>query len=68
MNRRVWLFGFILAVPIIGFGAAAGLRGRFNSELRSTFQYRYADAPPSVLSQVSMDRLCETRSPMADSI
>ena len=35
MAYRVWLFGLILAVPLVGFMASEGIQRYFNSELRA---------------------------------
>ena len=45
MNRRTWLFRFLLAVPIIGFADAEVIRGFFNSELRSALGSQHPAAP-----------------------
>lgn len=59
MTNRLWLFGIILAVPLIGFGVADGIRAHFNSQLRSAISQSRPDADPTALSKVSIDSLCE---------
>lgn len=57
MIRRIWLLGFILVVPIIGFADAEGIRGRFKSEWRSALRSQYPAAPQEALFQISTARL-----------
>jgi len=59
LNRR-WLFVLILAVPVVGFGVAEAIKVHFNLELRSVLHRQYPNADPHKLSEVTVDRLCET--------
>src|SRR5712691_6871153 len=61
MARRAWLFGLILVVPLIGFTVAEGIQAYFNSELRSALRKQLPDADPAVISNATVDRLCEQR-------
>ena len=58
MIRRIWHFGFLLAVPITGFDVAEGSRGYFNSELLSALRSQYPAAPqdafPNLYSSLVM--------------
>ncbi len=60
MVNRMWLFGLLLGVPAIGFTVAEGIQAYFNSQLHSAIREKVRDADASVLSQLSIDRLCET--------
>lgn len=59
MVSRVWLFGLLLIVPLIGFGVAEAIQAHFNSELRSVLREQYPEAGEDKLAQVTVDRLCE---------
>lgn len=61
MLRRIWLFGLVLVVPVIGFAVAEGIQAHFNSELRSVLRAKFVDADPIVISAASMDRICAER-------
>lgn len=61
MVKRMWLFGLILAVPLIGFAVAEGIQTYFNSQLRSALRQRFADTDPSAISAATLDRLCGQR-------
>jgi Zn-dependent protease with chaperone function len=61
MSRYLWLFGLLLGVPIVGFAVAESIHANFTSEVRSAVQRYYPDANPAAVSQLSIDRLCETR-------
>jgi Zn-dependent protease with chaperone function len=61
MARRLWLFGLLLGIPIVGFATAESIRARLTSEVRLGIKSYYPDATPAVVSRVSVDRLCETR-------
>lgn len=63
MVSRAWLFGLLLAVPLIGFGVAEAIQGYFNSELRSVLRREYPRATEQQLTQVTVDRLCEDPPP-----
>lgn len=63
MISRRWLFGVIVAVPLIGFAAAQGLRAYSNSELRAAVQKQYPDADPARVSQITIDQLCDGSEP-----
>ena len=57
MIRRIWFFGLLLVVPIIGFAYAEGIRGYINSELRSALRSPYPAAPQEAFFQISIARL-----------
>jgi Zn-dependent protease with chaperone function len=59
MVSRVWLFGLLLVVPLIGFGVAEAIQMHHNSELRSVLRQQYPQATESQLGQFTVDRLCE---------
>jgi Zn-dependent protease with chaperone function len=59
MTNRVWLFGIILAIPLIGFGVAEGIRAYVNSQLRSAIYQNYPNADRNAVSKVSIDDLCD---------
>jgi Zn-dependent protease with chaperone function len=59
MTQRMWLFGLLLAVPIVGFGVAVGIQAHFNSKLRSAFHEQYPDASVDRLDQITLTHLCE---------
>lgn len=61
MTRRLWLFGLLLGIPIVGFATAEGIRTRFTSDVRSGIKSYYPDSSPAVISKFSIDRLCEER-------
>jgi len=63
MVSRMWLFGLILGVPLVGFGVAKGIKAYFNSELRSALQKQYPDADQNAISRITIDRLCENSEP-----
>ncbi len=63
MISRRWLFGVIVAVPLIGFAAAQGLRAYSNSELRAAVQKQYPDADPARVSEITIDQLCDGSEP-----
>jgi hypothetical protein len=63
MMNRLWLFALVLGIPLIAFAVAEGIQAYFNSELRSAARGRYTDVDPNALSQLSIDRLCETPDP-----
>ena len=47
MVRRLWLFGLILGVPLIGVLASSGVQWKFNSELRAAAKQQAPDADPA---------------------
>jgi len=59
VSRYAWLFGLLLAVPLIGFGVAEAIRTHFSSELRSVLQKQYPSATQEQLAQITVDRVCE---------
>lgn len=59
MVSRVWLFGLLLIIPLIGFGVAQAIQAHFNSELRSVLRQQYPEAGEDRLAQFTIDRLCE---------
>jgi Zn-dependent protease with chaperone function len=63
MMNCLWLFALVLGIPLIAFAVAEGIQAYFNSELRSAARGRYTDVDPNALSQLSIDRLCETPDP-----
>ncbi|MCW5978068.1 MAG: M48 family metalloprotease [Bryobacteraceae bacterium] len=63
MVSRTWLFGLLLAVPLIGFGIAEAIQAHFNSQLHSVLRKEYPAATEQQLAQVTVARLCEDPSP-----
>jgi Zn-dependent protease with chaperone function len=61
MARRLWLLGFLLGIPIVGFAIAENIRFHFNSEVKTAVQRSYPDASSAVISQLSIDSLCKER-------
>ncbi|TYP00354.1 Zn-dependent protease with chaperone function [Geothermobacter ehrlichii] len=59
MISRMWLFGLLLAVPLIGFLVAEGIQEHFNAELRSAFLKQLPGADPVIVANLTLDRLCE---------
>jgi Zn-dependent protease with chaperone function len=59
MVSRTWLFGLVLAVPLIGFGVAEAIQAHLNSQLRSAFRKEYPSATEHQVAQMTIDRLCE---------
>ena len=59
MIDRIRLLALLLAVPLIGFGAAEGIRARLNSGLRSVIQRENPDLPGSELTRITVDLLCQ---------
>ena len=62
MGRRTWLFGLVLAVPLVGFGVAQGIKLHFNSQVRDAARQQFPDANADRLSQLTLDTLCESPS------
>lgn len=60
MLRRAWLFGVILAVPLIGFAVAESIQAKFNSDLRSALRRDFPGADAVALSSATLDRFCES--------
>ena len=60
MVRRAWLFGVILAVPLIGFAVAEGIQAYFNSQLRSALRKQFPDVDVAAISSATVDRICES--------
>jgi Zn-dependent protease with chaperone function len=58
MIDRIRLLALLLAVPLIGFGAAEGIRARLNSGLRSVIQRENPDLTGSELAHITVDLLC----------
>jgi hypothetical protein len=54
MVSRIWLFGLILGVPLIGLAVAQGIQAHFNSELRSVVRKQYPNADPEGISQMTL--------------
>lgn len=63
MGQRTWLFVLILAVPLLGFGVAQGVRSHFDSELRSALKERYPEATTAQLANASVELLCAESNP-----
>ena len=59
MINRLWLFGIILAIPLVGFGVSEGIQAYFNSQLRSAVIENHTDTDPSAVSHMSIDKICE---------
>jgi hypothetical protein len=59
MIDRIRLLALLLAVPLIGFGAAEGIRARLNSGLRSVIQRENPDLTGSELAHITVDLLCQ---------
>jgi Zn-dependent protease with chaperone function len=59
MVGRMWLFGLILAVPLIGLAVSEGIQAYFNSEVRSVLRTQNPNSEG--ISEVTLDRLCESR-------
>lgn len=56
----------ILGVPVVGFGAALGIRAHFDSELRSAIVKSVPDADPAKVAATTVDRLCDTPQAQGD--
>lgn len=63
MVSRMWLFGLILGIPLIGLAVAEGIRTYFNSELRSVLRKQYPNADQAGISVITLDRICEKPDP-----
>src|SRR5690349_22806087 len=61
MTRYLWLFGFLLGIPLVGFAVGQSIRGNFDSEFRSAVQSHYPDADPGRVRQLTLDWVCETQ-------
>ena len=59
MVSRMWLFGLILGIPLIGLAVAEGIQAHFNSEVRSIFRKQYPNADQAAISEITLDRICE---------
>lgn len=60
MARRAWLLGLVLAVPLVGFCVARGIKAHFDSQVRSAVREQFPDANADRLSQLTLDTLCES--------
>lgn len=68
MVSRLWLFGLILGIPVIGLFASEGIQAYFNSQLRSAAR---ADAPEldrETLSRLTLSGICKTAQPGLEEI
>ena len=63
MSSKLWLFGIILCVPLIGFGVAEGIQAYFNSQLRSAVKKEFKDLDSNALSRLSIDDICKEPAP-----
>lgn len=67
MKQRMWLFGLLLAVPVVGFGVAVAIQAHFNSELRTALHQKYPDASAEKIDATTLEQLCEhSRADLAD--
>ena len=57
MASRMWLFGLILGIPLIGLAVAEGIQAHFNSELRSVLRKQYPNADQAAISEITLDRI-----------
>jgi Zn-dependent protease with chaperone function len=60
MTNKTWLIGIILGIPLIAFAVSEGIQVYHNSELHSAIQQQFTEIDPKVISQYSMDQLCES--------
>lgn len=63
MARRIWLFGLILIIPLIGLAVAEGIQAHFNSEFRAILIEEFPNAEPSAISQINVNQLCQENTP-----
>ncbi|WDT80696.1 MAG: M48 family metallopeptidase [Candidatus Manganitrophus sp.] len=63
MINRLWLFGLIFGIPLLGLMTSEGIQVYYNSQLRSAAQKQVPDIDPKVLSGLSLDRICEKPNP-----
>lgn len=59
MVNRLWLFGLILAIPIIGFAVSEGIQYHLDLKLRAAAQREFAYADSEAISRLSYDLLCK---------
>ncbi|WP_448592708.1 M48 family metallopeptidase [Thermoflexus hugenholtzii] len=59
MVARIRLLAMLLAVPLVGFGAAEGIRARLNSGLRFAIQREYPGLTGPELARITVDLLCQ---------
>jgi Zn-dependent protease with chaperone function len=57
--RYVWLFCLVLAVPLIGYVSAEGIKAHLNSEVRSALTKKFPTADPAAIGKVTLDSLCK---------
>lgn len=62
---KTWLFAFLLAVPLVGFGVAEGIQAQFNSQLRTAAKRQFPDATPEQLARLFVGSYCKEAGPEA---
>jgi len=60
MVRRLWLFGLILGVPVVGVLVATGVQWKFDSELRTAARRQVPDASPARLAALTFVDVCKS--------
>ena len=63
MVRRLWLFGLILAVPVVGMLVSMGVQWKFDSQLRAAAKQQVPDATPARLAAITFADVCQSPDP-----
>lgn len=59
MASRVWLFGLLLAIPLIGIVVTEAIQSQWDSKLQSAIRTKIPEAQKELIAEVSFDHLCE---------
>ncbi len=59
MGNRVWLFGLLLAIPLIGIVVIEAIQSQRDSRLESAIRTKIPEAQEELIAEVSFDHLCE---------
>ena len=68
MRTRLWLFGLLLVVPLLGFAVSSAIRGSLNSELRDQALRQHPNADAASLATITVARLCESHDTRLDGL
>lgn len=68
MINRLWLFGLILGIPLVGLVTSEGIQAYLNAQLRSVVRAQVSDIDSKRLSSLSLDRVCKTPNPEMNDI
>lgn len=60
MVSRLWLFGLILGIPVIGLFASEGIQAYLNDQLRSAARADVPELDQETLSRLTLDGICKS--------